>query len=39
LTWVSDGYPLRRLLLRLKGGLVGELVCVFHGIPPMGLSE
>jgi len=30
----SEGNPLRRLLLRVKGGLVGEFVFVFHGVPP-----
>ena len=35
----SEGYPLRRLLLRVKGGLVGEFVFGFHGRPPEEASE
>lgn len=30
-TWVSEGYPLRCLLLRWKGGLAGVFDLVFHG--------
>jgi hypothetical protein len=33
LTCASEGNPLRRLLLRVKGGLIGEFVLVFHGEP------
>jgi len=33
LTWVSDGNPFRRLLLRSKGGLVGVQLGV-HDTPP-----
>src|SRR5260370_35630920 len=35
LTCDADGNPLRRLLLRSKGGLVGVEV-VLHGVPPEG---
>jgi hypothetical protein len=34
-TCFSEGNPLRRLLLRVKGGLAGEFVLVFHGMPPL----
>ena len=30
-----EGNPLRRLLLRVKGGLASEFVFVLHGAPPV----
>ena len=39
LTRVSDGNPLRRLRLRLKGGLVGKFVFGLHGTPPVEATD
>src|SRR5579871_3380264 len=35
LTCVSEGNPLRRLLLRVKGRVVGEFVLISHGEPSL----